>query len=46
MASPTRENNNRRMFGQDLNTLTEQADRLPQVSKADVRPGDWVLVTN
>ena len=33
------------MLGHNLATLAEQAAHLKQVRKADVRPGDWVLVT-
>ena len=33
------------LYGHNLETLTAQVDRLKQLKKADVRPGDWVLVT-
>ena len=33
------------MHGHNLETLTDQVDHLQQLKKADVRPGDWVLVT-
>ena len=45
MASTAGENNTSKIFGHTLKSLAEHAARLPQVRKADVRPGDWVLVT-
>jgi len=33
------------LHGHNLETLAEQVDHLRQLKKADVRPGDWVLVT-
>ena len=33
------------LHGHNLETLTEQVNHLRQLKKADVHPGDWVLVT-